>query len=132
MSVPVSARALPPLVRALLDALAEHPDAREELRQALAPEQAPAAPGPRAVYTAATLAAELGITTRAVRAAIARGDLAATKRAGRWVIGREAVERWARPTAVAVAVAPRARRRRTSSRTGRPMTDALATLDHDR
>ncbi|MCP9490365.1 MAG: helix-turn-helix domain-containing protein [Solirubrobacteraceae bacterium MAG38_C4-C5] len=115
---------LPPLVRALLDALAEHPDARAELRRVLAFEDAPRAPEARSAYTAATLAAELGVTTRAVRAAIARGDLTATKRAGRWIIARHAVEAWASPDA-----APRARRRGPVRRSGRPMADALDALD---
>jgi hypothetical protein len=116
---------MPSLVAALLDDLAA-PHAREALRRALEPEEARRPPNERTVFTAETLAAELGITPRAVRAAITRGDLAAIKRAGRWIIAREAVEDWARPTAPTGA--PRARRRRTA-RSSRPMADALAALD---
>ena len=58
-------------------------------------------------YTTDTLAAELGITPRAVRAAIERGDLRAVKRAGRYFIAPEAVEAFLTP---AVTV-PQARRR---------------------
>jgi hypothetical protein len=117
---------MPSLVAALLDDLAA-PHAREALRRALEPEEAPRPPNERTVFTAETLAAELGITPRAVRAAITRGDLAAIKRAGRWIIARQAVEAWARPTGAAAAA--RAPRRRAGRRSGRPMTDALAALD---
>jgi excisionase family DNA binding protein len=67
--------------------------------------------GPRAgdqvsVFTVATLARELGVSTKTVRGAIARGELRAVKRQGRWVIGRASLEEWAavppplaRPTA---------------------------------
>ena len=47
------------------------------------------------MYTPATLAAELGRTPRAIRAAIARGELDAVKRGRGWVIPADAVERWA-------------------------------------
>lgn len=118
---------LPPLVRALLDDLAAHPGARDELRRTLAlDEPAPDQPDARTAYTAATLAAELSVTTRAVRAAIARGDLHATKRGGRWIIARQAVEDWARPAAPLST--PRAAKHRRGVRSGRPMADALAAI----
>jgi excisionase family DNA binding protein len=102
------------LARALLDELRGDPRALAELRDLLAA-------GP-AVYSCATLAAELGCTPRAVRAAIERGDLAAVRSGRGWVIASEAVAAWATP------VADRARcgRRSPISRT---MRDALARLD---
>src|SRR4051794_32740810 len=69
------------------------PDQRARLRAALEVEAArgqelvPAA----AVYTPATLAAELGRSPRAIRAAIARGELDAVKRGRGYVIGVDAV-----------------------------------------
>ena len=50
-----------------------------------------------AAYTVQTLAADLAISPRGVRAAIERGELEAAKRGGRWIIGADAVEAWARP-----------------------------------
>jgi excisionase family DNA binding protein len=66
-----------------------------------------------AVYTPATLAAGLGITARAVRAAIERGDLQARRSGRGYVIGAEAVAAWATTT----------RRRRSPH--PRPMRDAI-------
>jgi Helix-turn-helix domain len=37
-------------------------------------------------YTVASLAAELGVSQKAIRGAIARGELAAVKRGARWLI----------------------------------------------
>jgi len=96
------------LARALLTELGSDPEALEELRCLVAP---PAA------YTPATLAAELGVTARAIRAAIERGDLEARRSGRGYVIGAEAVAEWARPLG-----ARRARREPSSTRT---MRDAL-------
>jgi excisionase family DNA binding protein len=46
-------------------------------------------------YTVATLAAELGMSAKAVRCAIARHELRAVKRGSRWIISGEAVSAWA-------------------------------------
>jgi excisionase family DNA binding protein len=73
-----------------------------------------------AAYTPATLAAELGRSPRAIRAAIHRGELAATKRGQGWVISAEAVAAWAAPRAPARRVP---RRRQASG--GGPMARAL-------
>jgi excisionase family DNA binding protein len=77
----------------------------ERLAELLAPLVAArlAAPAPTPVaYTPRTLAAELGRSERSIRAAIARGELAAVKRGRGYVISASAVEAWTRaerPTA---------------------------------
>jgi len=65
----------------------------ERVRARLAPAPEPTA----AAYTPRTLAAELGRTPRSIRAAIARGELAAVKRGPGYVISAEAVTVWADP-----------------------------------
>lgn len=85
------------LARALLDELAADPVALDRLRELVASEkferdQAFSAPA----YTVATLAVELGRSERSIRAAIARGELAAVKRGRGYVIGADAVTDWAR------------------------------------
>lgn len=49
-------------------------------------------------YTVASLAAELGVSQKTIRAAIARRELAAVKRGARWVISAESVREWATPS----------------------------------
>lgn len=98
------------LARALLAELAADPEALAEVRRLLGPAVA--------VYTPQTLAAELGITARAVRAAIERGDLEARRSGRGYVIGAEAVAAWAS--------SPARGRRRASVRASRTMRDALA------
>jgi excisionase family DNA binding protein len=73
------------LATALVEALAGSPAALAQLRELLA---APAA------YTVSSLAATLGFSPKAVRNAIARGELTAVKRGGRWIISDEEVARW--------------------------------------
>lgn len=80
IDVEVLARAI---ARSVADALGE-----------LEHEVAPARP---AGFTTRTLAADLGITPRAVRAAIERGDLVAVKRAGRYFIAPDAVDAFLAP-----------------------------------
>lgn len=48
-----------------------------------------------AAYTVATLAAELDMSAKAIRCAIARRELAAIKRGSRWIISPDAVHSWA-------------------------------------
>jgi excisionase family DNA binding protein len=97
-------------LRALLDELRGDPVALAELRELLA--------GGRVAYTPQTLAAELGVTPRAVRAAIERGDLQARRSGRGYVIGADAVAEWAS--------APRARRtRRAPAPEARTMRDAM-------
>jgi len=102
------------LGRALVDDLLADSAALAELRGMVG-----AAP---AVYSCATLAAELSVTPRTIRAAIERGELAAVRSGRGWVMGAEAVRDWtARRTAT-----PRARARRSRSS---PLRDALDGLD---
>jgi excisionase family DNA binding protein len=75
----------------LLAELRDDPAALAELRALLGS-------GPSA-YTPRTLAAELGCTPRAVRAAIERGDLQARRSGRGYVIAAEAVAAWATPAA---------------------------------
>jgi excisionase family DNA binding protein len=98
------------LLAALLDELRADPGARAELRELLDA-------GP-AVYTPRTLAAELGITPRAIRAAIERGELEAVKSGRGYVIAREAVARFAASSTTRVPTAPRKAR-------ARPLRDAM-------
>lgn len=76
-----------------------------------------------AAYTVDSLAQAVGVSAKAVRNAISRGELAAVKRGGRWIISAEAVERWSTPQHVARFV--RASRR---PRQG-PLADALSRLE---
>lgn len=48
-----------------------------------------------AAYTVATLAAELGVSQKAIRCAIGRGELQGVKRGSRWIISSDAVTAWA-------------------------------------
>jgi excisionase family DNA binding protein len=51
-----------------------------------------------AAYTVQSLAADLGVSPKAIRCAIARGELRGVKRGSRWIIPPEAVEEWAIPS----------------------------------
>jgi excisionase family DNA binding protein len=97
------------LLTALLAELHDDPAALGELRTLLGA-------GP-SIYTPQTLAAELGVTPRAVRAAIERSDLQARRSGRGYVIAAEAVGAWAS--------SPARRRRRTPARVGRPLRDAV-------
>lgn len=99
-----------PLVASLLAELHDDHAALAELRTLLGA-------GP-SVYTPTTLARELGITPRAVRAAIERGDLQARRSGRGYVIGAEAVAVWAS--------SPKGARRRAAPRESRPLRDAMA------
>jgi len=107
------ALSLPPEV---LDALVDELAARLEARGA------PAAPAAPVVYTVATLAAELQVSPKVVRGAIARGELVAAQRSGRYLISDDAVRAWATPDAPAPRRAPRAA-------PARPMGSAMAAID---
>jgi excisionase family DNA binding protein len=50
-----------------------------------------------AAYTVTSLAAELGISQKAIRCAIARHELSAVKRGARWLISADAVREWVTP-----------------------------------
>jgi excisionase family DNA binding protein len=100
------------LLTALVAELRDDPAALAELRALLGA-------GP-AVYTPQTLAAELGMTPRAVRAAIERGDLEARRSGRGYVIGADAVAAWASP--------PARKRRSPRAVKRRPLRDAMAEL----
>jgi excisionase family DNA binding protein len=100
------------VVATVLEELRGDPAALAELRALLGA-------GPSA-YTPKTLAAELGITPRAVRAAIERGDLEARRSGRGYVIAAEAVAAWATP--------PMRKRRRAARRESRPLRDAIGKL----
>ena len=51
--------------------------------------------GAHSAYTVASLAAELGVSAKAVRCAIARHELQAVKRGSRWIISADAGSDWA-------------------------------------
>lgn len=104
-------------LRAVLDALARDPAAVARLRELLDTDGGPAA------YTVEAFAARVGLSPKAVRNAITRGELEAVKRGGRWIISGHAVERWSEPR--------RSQRftRRSATRVRMPLTDALARFD---
>jgi excisionase family DNA binding protein len=62
-------------------------------------------------YTVASLAAELGVSQKTIRSAIARRELTAVKRGARWVISAESVREWATPSHAS----PRPRRTRSAA-----------------
>jgi excisionase family DNA binding protein len=86
-------------------------------------------------YTTSTLAAELGVTSKTVRGWIARGDLRAVRRGGRYLISVAAVDEFTSPPAC-----PRRdslNRPRPRARTGRahgaePLRRALVDLAEPR
>jgi hypothetical protein len=51
--------------------------------------------GGHSAYTVASLAAEIGVSAKAVRCAITRQELHAVKRGSRWIISADAVSEWA-------------------------------------
>lgn len=114
------------LVTALVDALAADDALAGELADALAP-HLPAAEHRPAAYTTAALAAELGVSERAIRRACQRGELPATRRCGRWVILPEALEQWAAPDAPKISAPRAAERRRSTPSAG--TAAMLATVD---
>jgi excisionase family DNA binding protein len=102
---------------AVLDALARDPAAVDRLRELLDADRGPSA------YTVDAFAARVGLTPKAVRNAITRGELEAVKRGGRWIISGHAVERWSESR--------RSQRftRRSATRLRMPLTDALARFE---
>lgn len=78
----------------VLSALLADPAALRRLRVALREIEATEAVGPVPAYTVDSLAAVLSVTPRVVRNAVARGELRAVKRGGRWLIPADAVVEW--------------------------------------
>jgi excisionase family DNA binding protein len=108
------------LVSALIELLAASPTAMAQLVDLLE-SQRPASHPPMPAYTVTSLAAGLGVSPRAVRGAITRGELAAVKRGGRWIISADAVRAWAQNDRAAPV-------RRRGMRRERPLGAAIAVL----
>lgn len=70
-------------LRALANRLAPHLSRLEDLNQPV-----------HIAYTVHSLAAELDVSPKTIRCAIARGELAAVKRGSRWIISADAVAEW--------------------------------------
>jgi excisionase family DNA binding protein len=114
------------LASALVEALAADPAAISRLRELVALDAHPVAPEP-VIYTVASLAAVLDVSERVVRGAIARGELQAAKRGGRYLITAGAVREWAAVEPGGNSEHPaRAQLRRAHG----PLRTALDTLDH--
>lgn len=107
-----------------LAAIAEHIAAK------LAPGVQPDGTQPPA-YTVATLAQELALSQRAIRGAIERGELAAIKRGGRWIISAQAVAAWAEPRQGRGTRAPSLPRPRNRTTTGATLAEVVRSLDTD-
>jgi len=113
------------LADVIVNVLADDPACLERLRELLGAgrEGAPLEQPP--AYTVAGLAQVLGVTCRVVRNAIARGELRAVKRGGRWYVPAEAVAAWTDAQTALPLRRPRSARRMTR----RPLRDTLARLD---
>jgi excisionase family DNA binding protein len=110
------------LVAALIELLAASPAATAQLVELLESQRPAQQQLALPAYTVASLAAALGLSPRTVRGAITRGELAAVKRGGRWIISAEAVRAWAQHDAAA----RRAPARRPGVRRDRPLASAIA------
>lgn len=111
------------LAARVLAVLLADPDELRRLRAALGSIEAGETTTP--AYTVDSLAAVLGVTPRVVRNAVARGELDAVKRGGRWLIPADAVAAWTHGDISPGFQRPRAPRRRGSSR----LKDAFDRLD---
>ena len=99
------------LVSAIVDGLSDR-DLGVLARRLLPHLRQPAEPSDgRSAYTVASLAAELGVSQKTIRSAIARRELAAVKRGARWLISAESVCEWATPSEAR----PRSRRARSTA-----------------
>ena len=85
------------LAAALIELLASSPSAMQRLVDLLEDRGLIHTEPTTPVYTVASLAEAVGISAKVVRGAIARGELDAVKRGGRWIIPAEAVDAWAHP-----------------------------------
>jgi excisionase family DNA binding protein len=110
------------LARLLIEAVAADPVAIARLRELIV---TPPDPNPRPIaYTVASLAEALHVSPRVVRGAIARGELAAIKRGGRYIIAAGAVDDWVNAAADG--------RRVTRGRRQGPLRAAIALLEEPR
>lgn len=120
---------LDPLARAVLEAFESDPQAIARLRELVDDADAQARDDTQTTpaYTVDSLAAAVGVTPRAVRNAITRGELDAVKRGARWLISADAVDAWTHPAAGERRTRnarPRAQRRPPR----RPLQDALRSV----
>lgn len=93
LDVVTAAQALASL---LLEGLSDHDLA--DFARRLLPHLHEGRPGrtrARCAYTVASLAAELGVSDKAIRCAITRHELRGVKRGSRWIISADAVDEWA-------------------------------------
>ena len=93
------------LAAALIELLASSPSAMQRLVDLLEDRGLIHTEPTTPVYTVASLAEGVGVSAKVVRGAIARGELDAVMRGGRWIIPAEAVDAWAHPPAVAAVAA---------------------------
>jgi excisionase family DNA binding protein len=104
------------LVRVLVETLGVNGELVDELRALLVVDDTGTKSSPPA-YTVESLAAAVGVSAKAVRNAIARGDLQAVKRGGRWLVPAAAVDARLQPS---------------ESTERRPLRAALDRGDHHR
>lgn len=107
------------LADVVVDALASTPGALGRLRGLVEPRH----PVQPAAYTVSSLAVTIGVSAKSIRNAIARGELRAAKRGGRWIISGDAVAEWCRPEATHFCARSRAQK------CDKPLTEALARFD---
>jgi excisionase family DNA binding protein len=117
-----------PLARAVIAALSRDPEAMRRLRDLVVDPTVPARDAGRPAFTVHSLAETIGLSPKGVRNAIARGELVAVKRGGRWVIAADAVEAWTHTCHGGLVARPT--RARTDG--GRPLRAALSRLDERR
>src|SRR5437763_1325924 len=123
---PAESQEANPLAVALIAALSADRSALDELRRLIATEDSGPDVAVPPAYTANTLATALGVSPKTIRNAIARGELAAVKRGGRWIVSAAAVDAWAGTDDVARR--PRRRVRSKGRRPG-PLAAALVELE---
>ena len=120
------------LVAAVLDQLAADPESAARLAAALGPHLGNTEAERAGAYTVATLAAELDVSEKTIRGAIARGELLARRTGRRYVIDAQAVAEWTSPGEPRAPRGSGERHRRRSSgrlaRTARPAAAAFARL----
>jgi hypothetical protein len=112
------------LAAALVELLAASPAAMARLLELLESHRPAPSQPPVPAYTVASLATALDVSPKVVRGAIARGDLTAVKRGGRWIISADAVRTWAEFDGAARPTPPRRHR----AAAERPLGSAIARL----
>lgn len=122
-----------PLIAAVLDAMEADPAGARRLADHLLavvqPSEPPPQPPQAPAYTVTSLASHLGVTPKSVRGMISRGELAAVKRSGRWIVSASAVEAWSAGGEAASHPMASPRSRRPSRSRATTLTQAVARLD---